>query len=119
MRFFYFLFYKSYRLAIALGNEGFLPEVTAVGLATLLPWFNLLSILMLLEKNLIISSDVFKFCLLTSLVLLLLCFIYLIIYKRHFQIQSRQQKSFSENKLSDFLYYSYFLITCIIYFSLS
>ena len=54
-----FPFFQSYKLAIHLGNEGFYPEINAWFLSTLLPWFNVLSILIILKRTQIVSGSIF------------------------------------------------------------
>ncbi len=116
MKFFNFLFYKSYKLAIHLGNEGFYPEVKAWFLATFLPWLNLFSIIILLENNDIVSKEVGKFIIVSSSLFWILSFVFCIIKKNHIKILASQENSSLNNNFSNILYYSYFLITCIIYF---
>jgi hypothetical protein len=59
------LIYKYYKLAILLGNENFYPEINAWFLATLMTWFNLLSLIILL-KIYLISVSTFKILLYLS-----------------------------------------------------
>ncbi len=116
MKFFNFLFYKSYRLALQLGNEGFYPEVNAWFLATLLPWLNLFSIIILLENNNRISEAVGGVIMISSSVFWVLGYVFCIIKKNYIKILSSQEDLSSKDGNSNILFYSYLLITCFVYF---
>jgi hypothetical protein len=116
MKFFNFLFYKSYKLAIQLGNEGFFPEVKAWFIAMLLPWLNLLSILIILKNNLLLSMYVFRIILIGSSLFWIFSFVFCIIKDNYIKILSSQENSSLNNSFSNIIYYSYLLVTCVIYF---
>ncbi|MGV1012921.1 MAG: hypothetical protein ACOYBS_10770 [Flavobacterium sp.] len=116
MKFFNFLFYKSYKVALLLGNEGFYPEINAWFLAILFPWLNILSVLIFLKNELIISNEVFRIILISTSVLWIVSYIYCVQNKNYLKILSDQEKSISKMKYSNTLYILYVLITSIIYF---
>jgi hypothetical protein len=118
MKFFNFLFYKSYRLALLLGNEGFYPEVVAWGITMFLLWFNLFSILILLENNLIISPDLFKYLLIGSLIFWVASYIYYILKGNYINIIDVKEQS-NNNNIYSVIYYCYLLISLICYGFLS
>src|SRR5260370_1424694 len=76
MIFFKYLFYKFYRLAIALGNEGFYPEVNAWFLLNFLLWINYATILILLKLYLGLSKQGFKYLLIASIPFWIVLWIY-------------------------------------------
>jgi hypothetical protein len=116
MKFYNFLFYKSYRLALILGNEGFYPEVNAWFLATLLPWLNLLSLLILLKNSSIVSNDLFRFILNGSSLFWIFGFVFIVIKKNYKTILSSHENVSSDKNYSNILFYCYLFITGIIYF---
>ncbi len=116
MKFFNFLFYKSYKVALLLGNAGFYPEINAWFLAILFPWLNVLSILLLLKNKLIISSEVFRVTLIGTSIFWIVSYIYCVQNKNYLKILSDQEKSISKIKYSNTWFVLYILITSIIYF---
>ncbi len=115
MKFLNFLFYKSYRLALALGNKGSSPEVVAWGITMFLLWFNLFSILILLKNNLVISINLFQFILVVSLVFWLASYIYYILKGNYINIITIEEQSSLNNTYSNIIYYFYLLATLICY----
>jgi hypothetical protein len=116
MKFFHFLFYKSYRLAILLGNEGFYPEINAWGLVTFLMWMNCASILILL-KLYFISAEVFKVLLYLSSSVWIASFYYFIRNKRYEKIIVEIEKEINSKSLTVFsILYS--IVSVTVYFLL-
>ena len=116
MNFFNFLFYKSYKVALLLGNEGFYPEINAWFLAILFPWLIVLSMLIFLKNELIISSVVFRVLLISTSVFWVISYFYCMSNKNYLKILSNQEKSISSMKYSNICFVLYVLITCVIYF---
>lgn len=116
MNFFNFLFCKSYKVALLLGNEGFYPEINAWFLAILFPWLNLLSVLIFFKNKFIISNEVFRIVLIGSSVFWIVSYIYCVYNKNYLKILSDQEESISKMKYSNALFILYVLMTVIIYF---
>ncbi|MFN8295344.1 MAG: hypothetical protein U0T69_04070 [Chitinophagales bacterium] len=116
MTFLNFLFYKSYRLALFLGNKDFYPEGVAWFLTTLLPWLNFISVLIILKNQCIITNSLFG-------ILLDITFVYwiytlfLFIYEGKYKMIIKEQEELEvKRKYSNILFYTYLLITGVIYF---
>jgi hypothetical protein len=88
MFFFNYLFHKSYKISLSLGNEGFYPEINAWCLATLLPWLNYFSILKILRNSSIIGNDLYKNLLIASVIYWILSYLYVIVSGYYLKIIS-------------------------------
>lgn len=116
MNFFNFLFYKSYKVSILLGNEGFYPEINAWFLAILFPWLNVLSVLIFLKNELIISSSFFSVLLISTSIFWVISYFYYMWDENYLKILSEQEKSIVNIKYSNTWFLLYIVITSIIYF---
>ena len=120
MNFLKFLFYKSYRLAISLGNEGFYPEINAWFLTTLLVWGNIASVLILLKYYLVISKSIFKIMLYAAFILWVLTFIYFIKGGNYKLIlEEIQKETLVVRKRKSILTWIYTIFSLVIYLYLS
>ncbi|HMR91222.1 MAG TPA: hypothetical protein PKC69_02865 [Chitinophagaceae bacterium] len=117
MRWYKFLFYKYYSFAEAIGNKGFFPEVNAWFLATVMPWFNLMAFLELLELSNLISVQVSKIIAYGSLSIWVLTFIYFILLNKYELILEEYKGS--DVKKGNIIVLLYSLITIGLYFWVS
>lgn len=114
MNCFNFLFYKSYKISLFLGNEDFYPEIKAWFLTILFPWLNILSLLIILENELIISNEVFRFILFSTSFFWIASYIYYIINRNYVKVLLVQEKS--NIKYGNLWFAIYTISTFIIYF---
>lgn len=116
MKFYKFLFYKYYQLAITLGNEGFYPEALAWSLVTLLIWCNIASILIIAQVSLVLTKSIFKFLMGSTVIFWVISFIYWMChdqYKHVLHEMEKENESVKKQKTIWVIIYS--IITVAVY----
>ncbi len=107
-------------MAIHLGNDGFYPEINAWFCTIVLPWFNLLSLCIILENNSIISKGLFKFLLFSSTSLWLFSFKYFIYKEKYLKIiEEGEKKKWHQSSVKTIVAFIYAILSVAVYFYLS
>jgi hypothetical protein len=116
MNWYKLLFYKFYKVAIFLGNEDFYPEINAWFLATLLPWFNFLSFLLVLKYYSVITYSVFKIIIIASSLFWIWSYIFCTKNRRYLLIlEEMEAKDLKRKKMTTLLLIFYSLFTVFVY----
>jgi len=116
MKLFQILLSKYYQLAILLGNENFYPEINAWFLATLIPWLNIISLIIILKMYLI-SFGAFKVLLYLSGLIWVLSIYYFL--KTNYKDLLKEAEKQSGQKWKTRLTIVYSVVSLIVYGFLS
>lgn len=117
MKWYKFLFYKYYSFAEAIGNKDFFPEVNAWFLATVMPWFNLMTILLILKDKGGLPLNVYTYIVYGSFVIGVITFINFVL-KEKYKLILEEYKG-SDVKKGNIIVLLYSLITIGLYFWVS
>ncbi len=112
MKYFHILIFKYYQFLILLGNEGFHPEITAWFLATLMSWFNFMSLIILLETYNYITFSTLKILIKVSSIIWIISIYYAFKNKPYLNIIGEMEKQSKQNSKTFFaIIYSILTIT--------
>ncbi|MGN7787350.1 hypothetical protein ACTJIJ_22640 [Niabella sp. 22666] len=115
MKWYKFLFFKYYGFAEAVGFKSFFPEVQAWVLATFMPWFNLMTILLILKNNNVLSPQVFSYIVYASFFIGAIMFVYIVLMERY----KLYLQEYTNKKGGGVWVFLYSLITVGLYFWVS
>lgn len=117
MNLYKFLFFKYYLFAEAIGNKGFFPEVNAWFLATIMPWFNLMTLLIILKDKGILNLNLYSYIVYGSFVLGAVMFINIVLRNKYKLILKQYEGS--DAKKGNIVVFLYSLLTVGLYFWIS
>lgn len=117
MNWYKYLFFKYYLFAEAIGNKGFFPEVNAWFLATIMPWFNLMTILLVLKNKDILPLNIYSYIVYSSFIVGAVLFIKFVLRNEYKLILKKYEGS--DVKKGNIIVVIYSLLTVGLYFWVS